>query len=72
MGHAGSKFAEDCIFLLVGKARSKFLTFIQRARHRIEPIKQKVKLAGDALSLRTPEWGPHVRLERAPRIRSVR
>ena len=40
MGHAGSKLAEDCIFLLVGKVRSKFFMFIQRASHRIEPIKQ--------------------------------
>ena len=38
MGHAGSKLAEHGIFLLVGEARSKFFTFIQRASHRIEPI----------------------------------
>ena len=38
MGHAGSKLAEHGIFLLVGKARSKFFAFIQRARHRIELI----------------------------------
>ena len=69
MGHAGSKLAEHRVFLLVGEARSKFFAFIQRARHRIEPIEQEIELAGNPLPLRTPEWGPRVLLERAPRIR---
>jgi hypothetical protein len=38
MGHAGRKFAEHGIFLLIGKPGSQLFTFIQCARHRIEPI----------------------------------
>ena len=38
MGHAGSQLTEHGIFLLVGKARGKFLAFVQRARHRVKAI----------------------------------
>ena len=38
MGHAGSKLAEHGVFLLVCKVRRELLTFVQRARHRVEPI----------------------------------
>ena len=56
MGHAGSKLAEHGIFLLVGEARSELLAFIQRARHRIEPIEQQIELAGNSLPLRLGNW----------------
>ena len=51
MGHAGSKFAQHGILLLVGKARSKLFALIQRARHCVELIEQQIELTRDSLSL---------------------
>ena len=51
MGHAGSKFAQHGILLLISKARSKLFALIQRARHCVELIEQQIELTRNSLSL---------------------